>query len=91
MKIPADEIISLLSSARKSALIVAPFVRSESLSRLLDSVPVNIETMVVTRWRPADLIAGASDLSIYDVAEERAAQLYLRNDLHAKFFAADDK
>ena len=91
MKIPADEIIALLSSARNSALIVAPFVRSESLSRLLDSVPGNTETVVVTRWRPADLIAGVSDLNIYDVAEKRAVQLYLRNDLHAKLFAADDK
>ena len=91
MKIPADEIIELLSSARKSALIVAPFVRSESLSPLLDSVPLNIETVVVTRWRPADLLAGVSDLDIYDVAEEKAVQLHLRNDLHAKMFAADDK
>ena len=91
MKIPADEIIALLSSARNSALIVAPFVRSESLSRLLDSVAANIETVVVTRWRPADLIAGVSDLDIYDLAKKRPVQLYLRNDLHAKLFAADDK
>ena len=45
---------------------------------------------MVTRWRLTDLLAGASDLGVYDVAESRAVPLYLRHDLHAKFFAADE-
>ena len=65
-------------------------MRSEALSRLLDSIPVGTETTVVTRWRPADLLAGASDLGVYDLAESKKIPLYLRQDLHAKFFAADD-
>ena len=90
MKTPGDDVISLLASAQNSALIVAPFMRSEALSRLLDSIPVGIETIIATRWRPADLLAGASDLGVYDLAESRAVPLYLRHDLHAKFFAADE-
>ena len=86
-----DDITSLLCSAQNSALIVAPFMRSEALSRLLDSIPVGTETTVVTRWRPADLLAGASDLGVYDLAESKKIPLYLRQDLHAKFFAADDR
>ena len=42
-------------------------------------------------WRPVDLLAGASDLGVYDLAKSRGVALYLRNDLHAKFFAADDR
>ena len=90
MNTPGDDITSLLGVARHSALIVAPFMRSEALSRLLGSIPVGAKTTVVTRWRPADLLTGASDLGIYDLAESRAVPLYLRHDLHAKFFAADD-
>ena len=90
MNTPGDYIISLLGSAQNSALIVAPFMRSEALSRLLDSIPVGTETTVVTRWRPADLLAGASDLIVYDLAESKKIPLYLRQDLHAKLFAADD-
>ena len=90
MKTPGDDITSLLCGAQKSALIVAPFMRSEALSRLLDSIPVGTETTVITRWRPADLLAGASDLGVYDIAESKKIPLYLRHDLHAKFFAADD-
>ena len=85
-----DDITSLLGRAQNSALIVAPFMRSEALSRLLDSIPVGTETTVVTRWRPVDLLAGASDLSVYDLAASKKIPLYLRQDLHAKFFAADD-
>ena len=90
MKIPGDSIIALLSNAQNNVLIVAPFVQPESLSRLLETIPHNTEIVVVTRWRPTDLIAGVSDLKIYDVAKKRAAKLYLRNDLHAKLFAADN-
>ena len=90
VKTPGDDIASLLCGAQKSALIVAPFMRSEALSRLLDSIPVGTETKIVTRWRPADLLAGASDFGVYDIAESKKVPLYLRHDLHAKFFAADD-
>lgn len=84
-----DNIISFLSQARHNVLIVAPFIRSEALSRMLDSIQVNVEIKIVTRWRPADLIAGASDLDVFDIATNREIPLYLRNDLHAKLFAAD--
>ena len=83
--------LSLLGSARRNALIVAPFIRSAALSRLVDCIAVGAEVIVVTRWRPIDLIAGASDLGVFDVAHAREIPLYLRHDLHAKLFAGDDK
>ncbi|MCY4213945.1 MAG: phospholipase D family protein [Gammaproteobacteria bacterium] len=86
----ADEVIELLRSAQRNALIVAPFIRSEALTKLLDAIPPEVETTVVTRWRPLDLLAGASDLQVFDVAVRKSAQLLLRNDLHAKLFAADN-
>ena len=90
MKTLGNDISALLCGAQNSALIVAPFMRSEALSRLLDSIPVGTQTTVVTRWRPVDLLAGASDLGVYDLVESKKIPLYLRQDLHAKFFAADD-
>ena len=90
MKTPGNDITALLRCAQNSVLIVAPFMRSEALSRLLNSIPVRAQTTVVTRWRPVDLLAGASDLGVYDLAESKKILLYLRQDLHAQFFAADD-
>ena len=91
MKALGDEIISLLSEAQENVLIVAPFMRSEALYRLLENIPVGIETTVVTRWRPTDLLSGASDLGVYDLVASKSASLFLRYDLHAKYFATDDK
>ena len=91
MKTLGDDVISLLSVAQHNALIVAPFMRSATLTRLLDSISTGTDIRVVTRWRPTDLLAGASDLGVYDVVESRGVPLYLRNDLHAKFFAADER
>ena len=68
-------------------LIVAPFIRSQALARLLDSIPDGAETIIVTRWRIGDLLAGASDLGVYDLAEAKRIPLFLRPDLHAKLFA----
>ncbi|MCY4139249.1 MAG: phospholipase D family protein [Rhodobacteraceae bacterium] len=91
MKTLAAEIVALLERARQDVLIVAPFIRSEALRGLLESIPAGVDTTIVTRWRIADLVAGASDLGVYDLTEANNVQLYLRSDLHAKLFAADDR
>lgn len=85
-----DDIISLFRRAQRNVLIVAPFIRSEALARLLDGVPCGVSTLVVTRWRVGDLLAGASDLGVYELTHAKRIPLYLREDLHAKVFAADD-
>ena len=86
-----QEIISLFGEARLSVLVVAPFVRSEALYKLLDNIPQGVKVVVVTRWRPADIVAGASDLGVFDLVQSSEAEMYLRNDLHAKMFANDEK
>ncbi|WP_419946320.1 phospholipase D family protein [Candidatus Poriferisodalis sp.] len=70
-------------------MIVAPFIRSSALQAVLEAIPEDVEVSIVTRWRPLDLLAGASDLDVFDVAAARNIALYLRYDLHAKVFAAD--
>ena len=90
MKALEDDIVSLFKGAQHDVLIVAPFIRSRALARLLDSIPGGIDTIIVTRWRIGDFLAGASDLGVYDLAEARRIPLFLRLDLHAKLFAADE-
>lgn len=86
-----DEVTAVVKKAERSVLIVAPFIRSEALSRLIKTVPTEIETTVVTRWRLSDLLSGASDLDVYDLAQMFGFSLYVRHDLHAKYFAVDDR
>ena len=85
-----DDIVSLLTKARRDVLIVAPFMRSSPLARLLQSIQESVNVLIVTRWRPADIVAGASDLGVFDLTEANSIPLLLRHDLHAKLFIADD-
>ena len=84
-----DDILSLLAKAEKDVLIIAPFIRSSPLARLLQSIQESVDVSVVTRWRPADILAGASDLGVFDLTEAGSIPLLLRHDLHAKLFVAD--
>ena len=87
---PGGVIEEVLSSAERDVLIVAPFIQGSALSRLLERIPREIEKTIVTRWRPADVVSGVSDLAVYDIAEEAGVGLFLRYDLHAKLFCGDD-
>lgn len=86
---PGEAVVTLLATAEETSLIVAPFIRSQALQEVLEAVPDGVDVAIVTRWRPADLLAGASDLEVFDIANASGIPLYLRYDLHAKMFAAD--
>ena len=86
-----DDIISLLATAEREVLIIAPFIRSSVLARLFQSIQESVDILVVTRWRPSDILAGASDLAVFDLTEASSIPLLLRHDLHAKLFVADDR
>ena len=88
---PGTAVAELLGGAEHEVMIVAPFMRSAALLRLLDAVLEGVKTTIVTRWRPLDILAGASDLGVYDIAENRGIPLLLRHDLHAKLFVADER
>ena len=86
-----DQIVRLLSAANTEVIIVAPFIGKSALSRLIDAIPPSIDSRVVTRWRPEDILSGVSDLRILDIAKKRGIPLFLRNDLHAKLYVADNR
>ena len=85
-----DEIARLLSGARERIVVVSAFVRGDALSRILSGANSDVPVTVFARWRLADLICGASDLSAFDVARERGAEFRIHSALHAKAFIADN-
>lgn len=84
-------LLSILSSAKTSVRIAAPFIKSHSLERVLLAVPEGVNVTCVARWRPEDIASGVCDLEIWDQLRERPGSNFLVHPhLHAKFFAADD-
>ena len=85
-----DQIARLLSGARERIVIVSAFVRGDALSRILSGANSDVPVTVFARWRLADLVCGASDLSAFDIAREQGAEFRIHSALHAKAFIADN-
>lgn len=80
----------LCQAASDEILLVAPFIKASAFARLLKSIPITTRLNCVTRWRAADIMAGATDLEVFRIIDEHGGTLWLRQDLHAKYFRGDD-
>ena len=67
--------------------IVAPFVKLDALERLFESTTPGRGLKVVCRWRPSDLVAGVSDLGVFEYLKKKQCHLYLNQQLHMKLYA----
>lgn len=80
----------LCEEAHAELVLVAPFAKELVLRRLLAIVGSQVAVTCVTRWRPEEIVAGVSDISVWGVLRERNnARLMLRADLHAKYYRSD--
>lgn len=93
MKLPGEELLALCAQARKDVVLAAPFIKVRALERVLDAIPAGIRSIrCVTRWRPEEIAAGASDVEVLDVLQAMpGARLFIHPWLHAKFFRADER
>ena len=86
-----DVLLEAVRPARVTACFVAPFIKAEVLRRLLAATAASVRVTVVTRWIPAEIAAGVSDLEVFDILEARGGAVLLLNPhLHAKLYRLDD-
>lgn len=91
MIVEGERIKELVARAERDVILCAPFIKVKVLSVLLGLVPQGASVRVITRWRPAEVAAGLSDLEVYDVVNERPkTSLGLLYPLHAKLYVTDD-
>lgn len=90
MRRDGDILVKHLASAETSVVICAPFIKAKVLRSILARVEASVEAVVATRWIPAEVAAGVSDLEVYDVVHARPrTTLKLIDNLHAKIFVSD--
>jgi len=82
-------VVSLMASARRHSIVIAPFITGTAFGQLLEALPFEAELLVITRWRASDVAAGISDTCILDRVAERSGRLLLHPSLHAKVYVAD--
>ena len=75
--------------ANRRALIVSAFIKAPALSWLLSCLEVP-DVTVICRWRPDDLLSGASDLEVFDLISNYGGEFRVNNNLHAKAYALDE-
>jgi hypothetical protein len=79
------------STAEDEVMLVAPFIKAGTLERILEGVSRTVQVRVVVRWRPDDILAGVSDLEIWPHLRDKGSILFVRPDLHAKYYRVDDR
>ena len=86
---PGDAVLELMRNATNRVVIVAPFIKSATISQLLKAVPDTVsELLCVTRWRPEDIVSGVCDLDIFtEVTEVHGGRLLVHPHLHAKYYS----
>lgn len=86
------ELFNLCAEANQEVLLVAPFIKASVLGRLLNQISPDVSLKCITRWFPEEIVAGVSDLEVWNLVQNRPhSSLWLRPDLHAKYYRADSR
>ena len=72
------------------AVLVAPYIKEDSLRRVLRLLSEPVHLICVTRWQRRDIIAGASDVTCRTLVVDKGGRFLLNQRLHAKYFRFGD-
>ena len=88
-----DQVSQIVGAATQDVVIVAPYIKSGAMSRVLSVLSEDLASMTcVTRWLPEDIASGASDLNVLDmVSAVRNGRLLVHPHLHAKYYRGDQR
>lgn len=73
------------NSEDKTIFLFVPYIKTVVLEKLLDEVKNQI--VVLTTWKPNDILMGSSDIELYPFCKERKIALYISEKLHLKFYS----
>ena len=87
--LPGDAVLELIRNATSRIVIVAPYIKSATIRRLLKTIPDMVsELACITRWLPEDIVSGVCDLEIFDdVTQIQGGRLLVHPHLHAKYYS----
>jgi len=81
-----------LRSLHNAEIVLASaYAKTAALRELEQVIATDNSVRILVRWKPNDLICGASDLECFSLARERGWQFIVRQDLHAKVYLAGDR
>ena len=87
---PGERLVELCRQTKRELVLVAPYMKVSVVDSLLCAIKDGIRLICVTRWHPAEIAVGVSDLEVYKSVKNYEGHLWLRQDLHAKYYRSDD-
>jgi len=75
------------SEAGSIRYIFAPFIQKKTFENVVPES--GLDTIIITRWRVADLAAGVSDPEVFEVCRKHGYSLKIHSKLHAKVYSWD--
>ena len=85
------EIILEYCRGAANVTIAAPYIKANSLVKLLEEIGPQATVQCVTRWSPLDIRAAASDIECRTIVSNYGGSFRLHNRLHAKFYRFDEQ
>lgn len=87
--LPGDAVLKLMQNATSRVVVVAPYIKSATIRRLLRTIPNTVsEFTCITRWLPEDIVSGVCDLEIFDdIMQIGHGRLLVHPHLHAKYYS----
>ena len=70
----------------QDVFVAAPYIKQETLGRLLGLVNLDAKLICVSRWRRREIASGVSDLECREFVVERGGEFRLHQSLHAKYY-----
>ena len=73
-----------------TAVLAAPYIKENTLLRLMNIASRLVSLTCVTRWSPGDISAGVSDAPARELVVGKGGTFLLHPTLHAKYYRFDD-
>lgn len=85
-----DSLIELAKQATRSIEIFTPFIKKDTLAKLIEALPNrDFPISVITTWNIKDIASGVTDLEVYPYCKEKGIYLFINNRIHLKTYLVD--
>ncbi len=75
------------SNPDNTIYIFVPYIKTTVLEKLLDGLPN--PKVIVTTWKPRDILFGSSELELYPYCRDQKITLYLSPNIHLKVYSVE--
>lgn len=78
------------SKTARCVILIAPYIKSHAMERLLRNARSLSQLICVTRWFASELAQGVSDIEVREATIRAGGKFLLHENLHAKYYRFDE-